>query len=192
MVMTATEQKVKLYFQVDAPAKIYISDNFVSINGNCSATGFGEAWKKFKQLPFNFHKVSGRFTITVDCIGLTSLAGCPEDVGTFVCAAKQLKSLIGGPKICRGDYIISELINLTSLDGLPTPDNMMRGALYVILNKQLPILRLFTYKFTALYYWEEKEIHRIISKYVNMPVKKAILACQKDLIEHGYIANAGW
>lgn len=68
-------------------------------------------------LPLKITMVTGSF----DCsaMGLTTLEGCPKEVGYFDCSYNQLKSLEGGPvKITAGRYRCNHN-QLTSLKGAP-------------------------------------------------------------------------
>lgn len=51
---------------------------------------------------------------------LESLEGCPREVGEFQCIrTERLKTLEGGPEICKGDYLIQHSSSLESLKGAP-------------------------------------------------------------------------
>lgn len=69
------------------------------------------------KLPFKFGKVSGNF----DCSAchLTSLEGCPQEVGGFFnCSHNQLTSLEGCPREVGGSFSCNKN-QLTSLEGCP-------------------------------------------------------------------------
>lgn len=51
---------------------------------------------------------------------LESLEGCPREVEEFQCIrTERLKTLEGGPEICKGDYLIQHSNSLESLKGAP-------------------------------------------------------------------------
>ena len=51
---------------------------------------------------------------------LESLEGCPREVEEFQCIrTERLKTLEGGPEICKGDYLIQQSNSLESLKGAP-------------------------------------------------------------------------
>ena len=51
---------------------------------------------------------------------LESLEGCPREVEEFQCIrTERLKTLEGGPEICKGDYLIQHSSSLESLKGAP-------------------------------------------------------------------------
>ena len=51
---------------------------------------------------------------------LESLEGCPREVEEFQCIrTERLKTLEGGPEICKGDYLIQHSKSLESLKGAP-------------------------------------------------------------------------
>ena len=51
---------------------------------------------------------------------LESLEGCPREVVEFQCiSTEKLKTLEGGPEICKGDYLIQFAKSLESLKGAP-------------------------------------------------------------------------
>ena len=51
---------------------------------------------------------------------LESLEGCPREVEYFQCImTERLKTLEGGPEICKGDYLIQHSNSLESLKGAP-------------------------------------------------------------------------
>ena len=73
-------------------------DNSIDVNGDVDLLG-----KDLKEIPFNFRNVSCSF----DCSDnkLTSLKGCPKEVGGyFSCSNNNLKDLIGGPQYLYGSY----------------------------------------------------------------------------------------
>ena len=77
-----------------------------------------------------FGKVSGNFDCSFS--GLTSLEGCPEEVGKdFWCDSNNLTSLKGAPKEVGGHFICNSN-NLTSLEGAP---EKVEGGFYCARNK---------------------------------------------------------
>lgn len=70
------------------------------------------------KLPLKFGKVKGYFYCAKNY--LTSLEGCPSEVGNwFDCSKSRLNSLIGGPKKVGGNFYCNNNL-LTSLDGCPS------------------------------------------------------------------------
>jgi hypothetical protein len=205
--------------------------------------------KKVKKLPVQFGHVDGNFSCSNN--QLTSLAGCPNEVGGyFDCSNNQLISLEGAPKSVSGGYFDchdNQLISLegapksvsgyfdchdnqlTSLEGAPQSvggyfychDNQLTslegapqsvggyfycdnnplislagapksvgGSFYLTWSKDLPLLRLLRYKNIQTYHGQ---VNKIINKYFNhKPLKEAILLCQKELIDNGFVGNASW
>jgi hypothetical protein len=96
-----------------------------------------------KQLPLTFNKVVGYFVC--DKNSLTTLEGCPKEVGGFFnCAGNKLTSLEHSPKIVDGDFICVENDDLTTLEGL---ENTHIGqGLYVSLCRNLYSLKGFPKK----------------------------------------------
>ncbi len=142
------------------------------------------------RLPISFKSVNAHFLIS--SAKLTTLEGCPNFVGTmFNCSSNELTDLIGGPKNVGASYICGNN-PLTSLDGLPDSTSLFR----VDIGDNLPIIKLIIkpYKIMSA----NQNLTQIITTYQNyifektMTRKEAILACQKELIENGYIGNAKW
>jgi hypothetical protein len=118
---------------------------------------------------------------------LTSLKGAPQTLsGYFDCYNNQLTSLEGSPKSVGGGFYCRDN-QLTSLVGSP---NEVGGDFYLTWIKNLPLLQLVRYKRIETY---NDQINEIINKYCNhKPLKEAILLCQKELIDNGFIGNASW
>jgi hypothetical protein len=139
------------------------------VDGLINTSGDVTLIKKVSQLPFKFNKVGGHFSGHFNCYNnqLTSLIGAPISVGgTFDCSNNQL----------------------TSLEGAPTS---VGGCFYCDWSENLPLLRLLQYKKVLLY--NNDQVSDIINKYcAQKPLKKAILDCQKELIENGFVGNAKW
>jgi hypothetical protein len=120
---------------------------------------------------------------------LTSLINGPISVGGFDCCYNQLTSLIGAPKSV-GGYFDCNYNQLISLEGAPTT---VGGTFYCSWSKDLPLLRLVTYKEIEIKVFKNQQVNKIINNYCGQkPLKKAILDCQKYLIENGYVGNARW
>ena len=90
-----------------------INDNFtVDVDGDVSLAGKG-----IKEIPIKFNYVKYSFNIADNW--LTSLRGCPEEVGAgFYCQNNKLTDLIGSPKKIVGDFYCSGN-DLESLKGIP-------------------------------------------------------------------------
>jgi aspartate carbamoyltransferase regulatory subunit len=117
---------------------------------------------------------------------LTSLVGAPQSGSSFDCANNKLISLEGAPKSV-GGYFDCRNNPLISLEGAP---KSIGGSFYLTWSKDLPLLRLVIYKSIETY---NDQVNEIIRKYCNhKPLKEAILLCQKDLIDNGFIGNASW
>jgi hypothetical protein len=141
--------------------------------------------KKVKKLPVQFGHVDGNFSCSNN--QLTSLAGCPNEVGGyFDCSNNQLISLEGAPKSVSGGFYCGNN-KLTSLEGAPKE---VGGYFYCDWTENLPLLRLVRYKKIETY---NNQVNTIIRKYSNhTPLKEAILLCQKELIDNGFVGNAAW
>jgi hypothetical protein len=124
-----------------------------------------------------------------DCYNnqLTSLEGAPQKVsGGFDCYNNKLMSLAGAPKSV-GGYFDCRNNPLISLEGAP---KSVSGGFYLTWSKDLSLLRLVIYKSIETY---NDQVNEIIRKYSNhTPLKEAILLCQKELIDNGFIGNASW
>ncbi len=167
---------IKNYFQI----KNYtITNELISTDFNVALI------KLVTKLPVQFGHVNGNFY----CSGnkLTSLKGAPQTLsGYFDCRDNQLTSLEGSPKSVGGGFYCRDN-QLTSLAGSP---NEVGGDFYLTWIKNLPLLQLVRYKRIETY---NDQINEIINKYCNhKPLKEAILLCQKELIDNGFIGNAAW
>ena len=86
------------------------NDGTIDVDGDVNLSRYN-----LIKIPFKFGRVTGRFY----CLDnqLTSLEGCPEEVGGyFACSKNNLKNLIGGPQEVGGDYICINNV-LESLEG---------------------------------------------------------------------------
>ncbi len=168
--------KIEDYFKI---SKYEIIDGLINTSGSVKLI------KQVSKLPFKFGKVGGHFK----CFNnqLISLIGAPTSVGGgFNCYNNQLISLIGAPKSV-GSYFNCYYNKLNSLEGIPTS---IGDCFYCDWSKNLPLLRLLQSKKVELY---NDQVNKIINKYCGQkPLKKAILDCQKKLIESGFIGNARW
>jgi hypothetical protein len=73
------------------------------------------------------------------------------------------------------------------LEGAPKE---VGGKFYLSWSKDLPLLRLVRYKNIEIF---NDQVNEIINKYCNhKPLKEAILLCQKELIDNGFVGNASW
>jgi hypothetical protein len=156
------------------------------VDGLINVVGNFKLIKKVSKLPFQFGKVDGYFLCS-DC-RLNTLVGCPKYVGlNFSCTNNRFTSLIGGPIHVSGNYACYDNRNLISLDG--APEYTETFCCDWIAN--LPMLRIL--KYTNFVIFENRQFEDIFQKYLNKkPFKKAILDCQKELIENGFVGNASW
>ncbi len=96
-------------------------------------------------------------------------------------------------------------MNLTSLEGCPD----FAAEFQITYNRNLPLLRLVkmtvqldkNYFGTQIFTGDENmtDLEHIIMKYQDtgndkdlLPMKQRILACQKDLMNSGFVGNARW
>jgi hypothetical protein len=87
-------------------------DGTIDVNGSVDISDTG-----IDKIPFTFGKVTGNFYC--DANNLTSLKGCPYEVGKgFFCAYNNLTSLEGSPSVV-GDQFDCIGNKLTSLSGMP-------------------------------------------------------------------------
>ncbi len=121
---------------------------------------------------------------------LTSLEGAPQSVGRLYCHGNKLTSLKGCPK----KLSLLDCTNnpLVSLEGFPDHiDNVS-----ISYSPNLPILRALIAKggIQCLAGNEvEVTISDILQKYNGKNYSRAsIIACQKELIDAGYVGNAAW
>jgi hypothetical protein len=168
--------KIEEYFQI---GDYTIKDGLISTDGNVRLI------KEIKELLVQFGHIGGYF----DCSDnkLTSLEGAPKSVGGgFYCRDNQLTSLEGAPQSV-GGYFYCHKNQLTSLEGAPKE---VGGDFYLTWSKDLPLLRLVRYKNIQTY---DNQVNAIIRKYCNhKSLKEAILLCQKELIDNGFVGNASW
>jgi hypothetical protein len=93
------------------------SDGMYNVNDDVELAQFKHFVGPDGKLTVKFNKVSGYF----DCrnLNLTSLEGCPKEVGeSFYCSKNKLTTLEGAPKKVGGDFKC-EKNQLTSLKGCP-------------------------------------------------------------------------
>jgi hypothetical protein len=167
---------IKNYFQI----KNYtITNELISTDFNVALI------KLVTKLPVQFGHVNGNFY----CSGnkLTSLKGAPQTLsGYFDCRDNQLTSLEGSPKSVGGGFYCDNN-PLISLEGAP---QSVVGIFYLSFSENLPLLRLVRYQHVETF---NSQVNVIIRKYFNhKPLKEAILLCQKELIDNGFIGNASW
>jgi hypothetical protein len=127
---------------------------------------------------------------------LSNLIGAARAAHYFSCKNNLLTSLIGGPDIVGGQFDCSENPTLTSLEGAPSKALQI----HVPYNKDLPLLRLLNYKMVS--FEANKKLvrsneldypRRIIGKHLGEGNLRArILACQRELIDAGFVGNASW
>jgi hypothetical protein len=167
---------MKEYFQIE---NYTIKDGLINTDGNVKLI------KKVEKLPVQFGYVGGNFNCRNN--QLTSLEGAPQSVGGyFDCGINQLTSLEGAPQTVSG-YFYCHNNQLTSLEGA-TKDVV--GSFYCDWSENLPLLRLVRYQNVQTY---NDQVNKIINKYSNhKPLKEAILLCQKELIDNGFVGNASW
>jgi hypothetical protein len=169
--------KIEEYFQI---GDYTIKDGLISTDGNVRLI------KEIKELLVQFGHIGGYF----DCYDnkLTSLEGSPKSVGGyFVCHNNKLVSLDGAPQSV-GGYFDCANNKLTSLEGAPKE---VGGVFYLTWSKDLPLLRLVRYQNVRIF--NNDQVNDIINKYSNhKSLKEAILLCQKELIDNGFVGNASW
>jgi hypothetical protein len=147
------------------------------------------------KIPFKFGIV-GNFECEKNT--LTTLENSPDEVLVgFYCYYNQLSNLIGGPSIVKGVYSCFEN-PLTSLEGAPKTASRFA----VSWSSNLPLLRLLQYKSISIDLSKPEnnelaanvlDILRNHSAFSDKQFsKQTLLACQKDLIENGFIGNARW
>ena len=91
-------------------------DGSIDVDGDVNLMSFS-----FENLPLRFNKVTGFFECST--VGLTSLEGCPKEVGRyFSCSLNKLKSLKGAPNFV-GSFFNCTNNKLTSLEGCPIEIN---------------------------------------------------------------------
>ncbi len=91
-------------------------DGSIDVDGNVNLTMF-----KLRELPLKFNKVNGWFSCSNNL--LTSLEGCPKEVGgDFFCSRNNLTSLKGCPIVVGGGFNCSDN-RITDLQGIPSGIN---------------------------------------------------------------------
>ncbi len=185
-----THEKIEKLLKSNFDVNEYeIVNNKVIVHQSCLTDGSVKFYSG--RLPIIFKEVKGSFVIS-GC-NLTTLEGCPETVSTmFNCASNELSSLFGSPKIVGGSYICARN-PLTSLEYLPILGSYC--LLRLTISTSLPVLRLLLQTSCRISDTENKVID-ILDKYrlsnSKITRKKAILDCQKELIDNGFMGNASW
>ena len=101
---------IEQYFKIDGTYEL--KDGLYNVKGDVDLI------KKVEKLPVKFGMVTGTFNCSYNM--LTSLKGCPKQVGgTFYCYHNNLTNLKGAPTQIGGNFSCSKN-NLTSLKGCPT------------------------------------------------------------------------
>jgi hypothetical protein len=93
-------------------------EGFITANGDVTINTDGLD-NRFNYLPIKFKKVKGSFTMRGSS-KITSLKGCPEEVGKdFNASQLGIVDLLDGPKRVGGNYIVEGCTALTTLMGFP-------------------------------------------------------------------------
>jgi hypothetical protein len=167
--------------------------------------------QEFSKFPIKFGTLAG--ALHLKGIGLTTLEGSPDrikgqlrlggnnittmyGIGTVTGYIAIEHNLLTDLKFCPKNNSSLYLTGnkLTSLEGLPMNNNAI---LELSLTDNLPILRLLKTKFTEIMIESDngkyQQLINIIGKFRQPPLtKKAILDCQKELIDNGFVGNASW
>ena len=87
---------------MDIPSNWHLNkDGTYDVDGS---VGLTREYVHDGKLTVKFRKVRGDFSCSN--LGLTTLEGCPEEVGDqFDCSYNKLHNLIGAPKVVMGDFI---------------------------------------------------------------------------------------
>ena len=98
--------------------KYYIKNYTINSDGSIDVDGDVFIYDEgFTEIPLKFNKVTGSVNLIKN--KLTSLEGCPKEVGSFFdCRDNKLTSLEGGPELVGGDFHCGDN-NLTDLKGSP-------------------------------------------------------------------------
>jgi len=104
--------KIKVMELLDQRFATKNPDGSYDVKGALDLNGMG-----LSKLPVRFNKVERSFDVSSNV--LTTLEGCPKQVGGyFCCDSNFLTSLVGGPETVGGFFTCSRN-KLTSLDGCP-------------------------------------------------------------------------
>jgi hypothetical protein len=143
------------------------------------------------KLPIKLNVVNGsmdgRFS------SLTTMEGFPEIISRSLYMTRcELTSLDFCPNVKLNlDF---EGILLRSITGIPS--NSVLDTLKLSWHSKLPLLSLLRLNVAFLFLFDQSGQHlseKILRQYMNVPNKrKAIIDCQKELIDAGFIGNAGW
>jgi len=108
------------------------SDGSIDVNGDVNLKNYTE----INKLPIRFGKITGDFTCI--SLGIYTFDGFPHTVGGhFICSYSwNLTSMVGGPSIVGGDYIITANA-ISALDGVP---DMITGTFTCTGNKLLNLI----------------------------------------------------
>jgi hypothetical protein len=189
-----------------SPVRFGRVDGFFSVHNNTliSVVGFPSHVGDFCDMGDNQitsldgapNYVNGNFNCSNN--RLISLVGGPEYVGDgFYASTNGLKNLIGSPKECEGPYE-AKYNAITSLEGLP--QGPFSDHISLQIDSTVPVLRLLLVDPTVALRLDSPELKheisemkRILNKFRGvMPRKKALLECQKELIDSGFVGNASW
>jgi hypothetical protein len=95
------------------------SDGLYDVEGDVRIATFKHLIINKGKLTIKFNKVTGDFDCSNGNLKLTSLEGCPKEVGeSFYCGKNKLTSLEGAPKKVGGDFKC-DYNKLTTLEGGP-------------------------------------------------------------------------
>ena len=150
-------------------------DGIVDVFNDVSFAGSG-----LGQIPLNFGKVSGFFTVKEN-YALRSLYGSPNEVGDwFDCSFCTLKSLIGGPKSVGDNYYCNNN-DLKDVRGFPENFHGLVFGSGNIVNGILSLVG--TEKRTKFIKWlNEYDVIRDGNKIVEMRLEEAYwMACKEEL-----------
>jgi len=181
------EKSFAKYFKVAGTYEVV--DGIVNVTGTVTGK---PAIKKLGKLPFKFGTVTEQFIAKK--IGLTTLEGFPEKARRVDAQDNLLTDCIHSPKDVGAIDLCGNV--LTSLIGLP--DDPMT-TLYLSWNENLPLLQLLKLSSSHFGIYDEKMFNhptgRIIGKYKKMieeggSLRKAMIQCQKELIDNGFKGNA--
>jgi len=176
---------MKKYFELSDAYSI--KDGVVYVDGGCFVR---RTAKTLTEIPVKFGTVTHTFQF--DECQLTSLNNAPYKCKFLDCKDNKLTSFEGLSSDFEGNLDIRNN-PLTSLDYLPL--KIIR-VLDIPYSKTLPMLKLVQLRSDVKIYIEaddreDEKCNEIIMKYVGVtPVRKAILLCQKELIDAGFNGNA--
>jgi hypothetical protein len=187
-----TAEQVMRVFPITR-SKIEIVSDIVNITGDVDLRNHKKlpVYHRYK-IPFQFGVVQGSFLL--EDLQLTSMVGSPHTVGGAASYVNNLLTNLIGCPINITDMLYLAGNKFTTLKDIPKTIEKLSLDYSPTLHL-LPLVTKNAYFFNA----PNPKINNIFVNYYlinnyegRTNIKKAILKCQKELIDNGFVGNAGW